>query len=67
MSPRLIRPSAVRERIGLKETALKELRKADPTFPKPVSLGVRAIAFVESEIDAWIVAQIAKRDAKGRR
>ncbi|MBT0729640.1 helix-turn-helix transcriptional regulator [Rosenbergiella nectarea] len=31
-------------------------------FPKPIKIGSRSIAFVESEIDAWIDARIAERD-----
>jgi prophage regulatory protein len=30
-------------------------------FPKPVKIG-RAVRFVASEIDAWIIARIAERD-----
>lgn len=26
----------------------------DPTFPKPIKLGVRSIAWIESEVQAWI-------------
>lgn len=34
-------------------------------FPKPIHLGGgRRIAFVESEIDAYLAAQIAARDAE---
>ena len=32
----------------------------DPTFPKPVSLGAKAVGWVEAEIDAWLAAQIEK-------
>jgi len=32
-------------------------------FPKPIKLGARAVAWVESEIDAWIEARMADRDA----
>lgn len=32
----------------------------DPTFPKPVKIGVRAVGWVESEIEGWIAAQIDK-------
>ncbi len=32
----------------------------DPTFPKPVSIGIRAVGWVEAEIDAWLIAQIEK-------
>lgn len=34
-------------------------------FPKPVKIGSRSIAFVESEIDAWINERIAERDGVG--
>ena len=32
----------------------------DPTFPKPVSLGAKAVGWIESEIDDWLNAQIEK-------
>lgn len=32
----------------------------DPSFPKPISLGARAVGWIEHEIDAWLVAQIEK-------
>lgn len=38
---------------------------AQNRFPKPVKIGSRSIAFVESEIDAWIAARIAERDGVG--
>jgi prophage regulatory protein len=31
-------------------------------FPKPVEIADRRVAFVESEIDAWIEDRIARRD-----
>lgn len=34
-------------------------------FPRPVKLGEHRIAFVEQEVDAWIKAKIAERDATG--
>ncbi|EFK2376089.1 helix-turn-helix transcriptional regulator [Escherichia coli] len=33
---------------------------AQGSFPKPVKIGSRAIAFVESEIDEWINQRIAE-------
>ena len=39
------------------------LRVANGTFPKPISLGARAVGWLESEINAWLAAQIEKRDA----
>ena len=34
---------------------------ADPSFPKPILIGARSVAWVESEIDDWITARIAAR------
>lgn len=36
---------------------------AEGTFPKPIKIGSRAVAWVESEIDAWIESKIADREA----
>ncbi|BDM66085.1 DNA-binding protein [Shewanella sp. NFH-SH190041] len=35
----------------------------DGNFPKPVSLGERNVAWVESEIEDWIMEKIEQRDA----
>lgn len=35
---------------------------ADKTFPKPVKLGKRSVAWVESEVQDWILARIEERD-----
>ena len=32
-------------------------------FPKPISLGDNSVGFVEAEIDAWLAARAAERDA----
>jgi prophage regulatory protein len=32
----------------------------DPDFPRPVSIGRRSVGWLESEIDAWLTAQIEK-------
>lgn len=32
------------------------------TFPKPVSLGGRAVAWVDKEIEEWVAERIAERD-----
>ncbi|MEQ9069891.1 MAG: AlpA family phage regulatory protein [Gimesia chilikensis] len=34
----------------------------DGTFPKPVKIGERQLAFVEDEVDDWIAALISERD-----
>ena len=30
------------------------------TFPKPISVGAKAVGWIEAEIDAWLTAQIEK-------
>lgn len=50
---RLIRLSEVLERTGFGKAWIYRLISQN-RFPQPVKIGVRAIAFVESEIDEWI-------------
>ena len=38
---------------------------SDSTFPRPIKIGPRASAWVESEVTAWIESRIAKREAAG--
>lgn len=35
----------------------------DPTFPRPIKIGPRASAWIESEVIAWIEARIAQRQS----
>ena len=34
---------------------------ADDSFPRPVSLGTKAVAWVEDEVENWIVEKIEAR------
>ncbi len=36
---------------------------ADNKFVRPVKIGIKAVAWPEHEVDAWIEARIAERDA----
>jgi len=58
--PRLIPLKEVLGRTSTGKTRIYELL-AEGRFPQPVRLG-RHIAFVESEIDTWILQQMAKRN-----
>lgn len=64
MSKNLIRMSETLARSGFSKAWIYKLI-AQNRFPKPVKIGSRSIAFVESEIDAWIAARIAERDGVG--
>ncbi|EAA7633252.1 helix-turn-helix transcriptional regulator [Enterobacter chuandaensis] len=54
---RLIRLPEVLERTGYGKAWIYRLIK-DGKFPAPVKIGTRAVAFVESEIDTWILSVI---------
>ncbi|EAN1938451.1 AlpA family transcriptional regulator [Salmonella enterica] len=56
---KLIRLSEVIRRTGFGKTWIYTLIKTG-RFPSQVKTGVRAVAFIESEIDAWIDNAIAR-------
>jgi prophage regulatory protein len=60
-SPRLLRVSAVLAMTGLARSTMYARVRAG-MFPKPVSLGPRAVAWVADEIEAWVLARIRERD-----
>jgi prophage regulatory protein len=59
-----VRISEAAKRLGLSKATLYRYVKAG-TMPAPVTLGAASVAFVESELAAWIEARIkASRDPK---
>lgn len=50
---RLIRLSEVMNKTGFGKAWIYRLINQN-RFPQPVKIGIRAIAFIESEIDEWI-------------
>lgn len=62
-SPRLLRLPDVIVATGCGRSTIYDAIRAG-TFPQPVPLGGRSVAWPESEIAAWIDARIAERDAK---
>ncbi|WP_374338971.1 helix-turn-helix transcriptional regulator [Leeia sp.] len=64
----IIRRKQVEARTGLSRSSIyarlrqnpKRPGDYDPTFPKPVSVGAKAVGWIEAEIDAWLTAQIEK-------
>ena len=63
MSERFLCSRDVAERVGLSKTEIYR-RIAAGTFPQQVPLGTQRVAFVESEIDAWMAQRLKARDAK---
>ena len=65
---RILRRKQVEARTGLSRSTIyaklrhnpKRPTDYDPTFPTPVSVGAKAVGWIESELDAWLTAQIEK-------
>ncbi|MCG6340593.1 AlpA family transcriptional regulator [Vibrio fluvialis] len=58
---KLIRQKEVTEMTGVSRASVYKLM-AVGRFPKSVSLGERAVAWVESEVQEWVLERIAERD-----
>lgn len=54
---RLLRLAEVRSRIPYSRSTIYQLI-AQSKFPKPIGLGGRAVAWLESDIDGWITARV---------
>lgn len=57
VSMRILRLPNVLDRTGLSRITVYQ-RVSEGSFPSPVSLGARAVGWVESEIEEWISRQI---------
>lgn len=57
MATAILRLPAVKARTGLSRSTIY-LRVSEGTFPKPVSLGGRAVGWIEEEIQHWLEQQI---------
>ena len=56
----MLRFPTVKARTGLSRSTIY-LRISRGTFPAPVSLGGRAVGWIEAEVQAWLTARIAQR------
>jgi len=54
----ILRLPAVKNKTGLSRSTLYQ-RIAGGRFPKPVSLGARAVGWIDTEVEAWLATQIA--------
>jgi prophage regulatory protein len=62
---RFLRLSEVRRRVPYGRASIYRLIAAGQ-FPRPYSLGARAVAWLESDIDAWIESRIDKQQQAER-
>ncbi|MCS6945779.1 MAG: AlpA family transcriptional regulator [Sutterellaceae bacterium] len=57
MATVILRLPVVKARTGLSRSTIY-LRVSEGTFPQPVSLGGRAVGWIESEIQQWLEHRI---------
>lgn len=70
-TPIIIRRNQLEGLIGLSRSHIyakvsfnaKRPQDYDPTFPKPISLGNKAVGFLLAEVQAWIELQAEKRNS----
>jgi prophage regulatory protein len=62
MTNTILRLPTVKARTGLSRSTIY-LHVSDGSFPRPVSLGARAVGWVESDIEEWISCKI--RQSRG--
>ena len=57
MPRKILRLPIVLDRTGLSRSTVYQ-RVTEGRFPRPVSLGARAVGWVETEVEEWIAGQI---------
>ena len=57
----ILRRKQVEKRTGLSRSTIY-LRIQEGTFPSPINLGVRAVGWLENEIEAWLAARLEIRN-----
>jgi prophage regulatory protein len=66
MATNILRLPTVKARTGLSRSTIY-LRISEGRFPRPVSLGSRAIGWIESEINTWLSERVAASRLDGER
>jgi prophage regulatory protein len=61
-SMRLIKLKEAIEKTSLGRSTIYEFMTKG-TFPKQVSLGAKSVAWLESEVDDWIMERLGERDS----
>jgi prophage regulatory protein len=66
MPKKILRLPVVLDRTGLSRSTVY-LRVNEGRFPRPVSLGARAVGWIETEVEEWIARQIeVSREIRGQ-
>ena len=59
---KFLRLTEVRNRVPYSRSTIYQL-VTQGRFPKPINLGARAVAWLESDIDEWIAARVGNSRA----
>jgi prophage regulatory protein len=62
MKQELLRRDAVERVTGMRRSTLYA-KVATGDFPRPVKIGPRAVGWPSNEVEAWVNARIAEREA----
>lgn len=65
MATAILRLPDVKNRTGLSRSTIY-LRISQGRFPRPISLGGRAVGWIEEEITQWISSQLAASRENGQ-
>lgn len=63
MASIVLRLPEVKLRTGLSRSSIY-LKINEGTFPKPIPLGLRAVGWLDSEVDSWVDLCVSKRLAE---
>lgn len=66
MVTRILRLPTVKTRTGLSRSTIYT-RMSEDEFPAPISLGGRAVGWIEAEVDEWLEKHIAASRKTGRK
>lgn len=61
---RFIKLPELMARTALSRSSIYRRVKDDSTFPKPTTLGVRSVGWVEIEVENFVRSRIAERNSK---
>ena len=64
MPSTILRLPQVKGRVGLSRSSIY-LAVASGTFPQPISLGARAVGWLDSEVEAWLSDRIEQSRGPG--
>jgi prophage regulatory protein len=66
MANNILRLPQVLQRTGLARSTIYQ-HIAEGIFPRPISLGLRAVGWLESDLEEWVAKRIADSEEKGER